>query len=698
MLQKKQIMTRRNKTNVNLFILTDKLIYLFMKYLIIFFFVAFFYNSSEAQETYNFYLNKGKAQYDSGHYNNALANFEAAQISPNANAKEIEKWMNKANAKLKSNNKTGITKAADNFATRLKEADANFESLDYSNAATTYLKYADKINNEECYRLGWMYQFGQGVDTNYNDALKWYKTAAVKGNALANYSIGIMYSEGLGVDRNYTEAMSWVRKGVEASEPFAMNQLGYMYSHGQGVKKDYSEALDWYKKSAEKGNIHAIANIAFAYQNGEGVAKDYTKALNFYQQAAEKGSTLAMNNIGALYSSGNGVTKDYTEAMKWFQKAANFELPFNLLYYKKSIDVGIGTAMENIGDLYYYGYGVPKDYYEVMKWYRKSSEKNNATAMFSIGMLYENGRAVSQDYGEAVKWLEKAANLGNTNAMNSLGIIYLNDNYKPHDYSQSWFWFKKAADEKNVFAIANLGLLYENGYGVSQDYAKALNQYKEAADSGSSWAMNNIGALYENGKGVSKDYSKALNWYKKSADEGDSIGMNNFNRFTNISGNLDLDINNDQSQIIKSLKASNFKILNPDSNYCVAYKILGDKIIFTFYSTSSPSILCDINDNGIIDANIDRCYGMTGGYYLCTSYLINESAQTRCGGARSKTKLSIKSDLSTFQIPLAEIANLNIVSVQFAFWSESKGYSLFPERRKPTSLIPTEMYHIFIQQ
>jgi len=70
-----------------------------MKYLIMFFFVAFFYNSAKAQktqDTYDFYLKKGKVQLDSGHYDKALANFEAAQISPNANAKEVKKWINKA--------------------------------------------------------------------------------------------------------------------------------------------------------------------------------------------------------------------------------------------------------------------------------------------------------------------------------------------------------------------------------------------------------------------------------------------------------------------------------------------------------------------------------------------------------------------------------------------------------------------------
>lgn len=500
-----------------------------MKYLIIFLFVAFFYNSSEAQETYSFYLNKGKAQYDSGHYNNALANFEAAQISPNANAKEIEHWINQTNAKLKSNNKTETTKAitipTDNFATKLNEADANFKSQDYSKAATAYLKYADKINDGECYRLGWMFQFGKGVDTNYNNALKWYKMAAVKGNALANYSIGIIYSEGLGVDQNYSEAISWIKKGVDAGEPFAMNLLGFMYKEGNGVIQDYSEALSWYKKSAEKGNSNAILNIGFAYQNGQGVAKDYNKALDYYQQAAEKKSTIAMNNIGVLYRYGNGVAKDYTEAMKWFQKAANFEFSFNLLYYKKSIEEGMGYAMDNIGDLYYYGLGVPKDYYEAMRWFRKAAEKNNAWAIFYIGIMYQYGRAVPQDIREAMKWFKKASDLGNTSAMNSIGNIYLEDDYTPHDYSQSLFWFQKAANEKNIFAIGNLGLLYENGYGVTQDYAKALKQYREAADSGSSWAMNKIGALYENGKGVPKESSEAIKWYKKSADNGDSVAI-----------------------------------------------------------------------------------------------------------------------------------------------------------------------------
>src|SRR5215472_4830251 len=41
--------------------------------------------------------------------------------------------------------------------------------------------------------------------------------------------------------------------------------------------------------------------------------RDYTEAMRLYRQAADMGNATAMNNIGQLYQSGSGVPSDYGE-------------------------------------------------------------------------------------------------------------------------------------------------------------------------------------------------------------------------------------------------------------------------------------------------------------------------------------------------------------------------------------------------
>jgi hypothetical protein len=69
--------------------------------------------------------------------------------------------------------------------------------------------------------------------------------------------------------------------------------------------------------------------------------------------------------------------------------------------------------MDNLGNLYFSGNGVPKDYVEARKWYEKSAAAGNALAMNNLGFIYENGNGVPVDYAEARKWYEKAAAAGN---------------------------------------------------------------------------------------------------------------------------------------------------------------------------------------------------------------------------------------------------------------------------------------------
>src|SRR4051794_33006432 len=101
---------------------------------------------------------------------------------------------------------------------------------------------------------------------------------------------------------------------------------------------------------------------------------------------------------------------------------------------------GLGTVEALIGDAYYYGHGVSRDYTEGARWYRRAAENSNAMAQSTLGDIYYYGRGVPQDFVEAAYWWQLAADQGVAVAQLNLGVMYANGDGVPQDYVKSHFY------------------------------------------------------------------------------------------------------------------------------------------------------------------------------------------------------------------------------------------------------------------
>jgi hypothetical protein len=52
-----------------------------------------------------------------------------------------------------------------------------------------------------------------------------------------------------------------------------------------------------------------------------------------------------------------------------------------------------------------YGWGVPKNETEAVKWFRKAADKGNATAQSKLSFVYQDGITVPKDDVMAYKWI-----------------------------------------------------------------------------------------------------------------------------------------------------------------------------------------------------------------------------------------------------------------------------------------------------
>jgi TPR repeat protein len=130
-------------------------------------------------------------------------------------------------------------------------------------------------------------------------------------------------------------------------------------------------------------------NVIAAFKRG-----DSAKGAANLRNLAEKGDAKAQNNLGVMYDYGEGVPKDHAEAMKWYRRAA---------------EQGYARAQDRLGLMYYNGQGAPQNYAKALKWYRKSAEQGLNLSQVKLGVMYEEGKGVPQNYVQAHMWLNLAA-------------------------------------------------------------------------------------------------------------------------------------------------------------------------------------------------------------------------------------------------------------------------------------------------
>ena len=81
---------------------------------------------------------------------------------------------------------------------------------DYAAAYREWLPLAQQGHAKAQFKLGWMYDNGEGMPEDDREAVKWYRRAAEQGNATAQSNLGLMYEIGEGVPEDYVHAYAWM--------------------------------------------------------------------------------------------------------------------------------------------------------------------------------------------------------------------------------------------------------------------------------------------------------------------------------------------------------------------------------------------------------------------------------------------------------------------------------------------------------
>ncbi|KXS32429.1 MAG: Sel1 protein [Candidatus Gallionella acididurans] len=184
------------------------------------------------------------------------------------------------------------------------------------------------------------------------------------------------------------------------------------------------------------GCLFALANPAMAEPMADAAnayrAGNYATAIKLLIPQAKHGDARAQSALGQMFYDGKGVPRDYKKAAKWFLLAAAR---------------GDVLAQYALGTMYQDGEGVPRDYKEAVKWYLSAAEQGDASAQSELGRMYKDGHDVPQNYPEAAKWCHLAALQGRTGAQIELAEMYWFGEGVPRDYVRANMWLIIAADQ-----------------------------------------------------------------------------------------------------------------------------------------------------------------------------------------------------------------------------------------------------------
>ena len=298
--------------------------------------------------------------------------------------------------------------------------------------------------------------------------------AAKGGDPVAQYQLAMAYAMGRNVKQSNSSAVLWMEKSASQGYEPAMNNIASFYYNLNMLDK----SIEWYAKQAANGDIMAEYWLGHCYYN----QNDGPSSIKWFEKAANRNDPLwsvnASYDLGEIYAEGKVVAADFDNALKWFKRAAleihrGAMTEIDKIYYYnlckeesesdklfwcgKLADDGFKSGFNGLGEIYM----KKKDYERAYQMFSKAVEKKNNTAVGSLGEMYYYGYFVEKNYEKAFSLLKQSAadtDCPNANAMRLLAACYRYGLGVEKDQIQEKQWMDKAAQHKDGKAISILGL------------------------------------------------------------------------------------------------------------------------------------------------------------------------------------------------------------------------------------------------
>lgn len=284
---------------------------------------------------------------------------------------------------------------------------------DLSQAFLWYQRSSSQGQPYAAYSIAQMYRYGEYVTKDNDTAQRYYQQALsgflkIENDDMANddlfYKLGQMFKFGLGTDSDVTKAIEYFRRSAEMNNKNGLFEYGKALLIGEHIPQDTDSALKILEKAVKLKNSNAKRFLALEYISGEHLEQDFEKGIALLTECADSGDVIACYRLGKIYLESEIMPQNLDKAEKYLLLAEDNEY-----------------TQYALAKLY-----LQEEKYDIQKavnYFEKSADKNH-WASYQLGRIYLFGaKDIERDKEQAIEWFTKSANDGNEYAQAILDEI-----------------------------------------------------------------------------------------------------------------------------------------------------------------------------------------------------------------------------------------------------------------------------------
>ncbi len=340
----------------------------------------------------------------------------------------------------------------------------------------------------------------------------------------------LCYYEGThGAAKDYVLAAKMFEKAARDDHIFAQYYAGICYMYGRGVPQNDDKAYDYFRRAAHNYYDDAAFMAALLQCSGR---RQFDPGLGVNSFLELLSPAIVQGHANAFYLNAwrvrrgimpdAGISGGYTEAaLRGHPKAMLLEANLPADEFARRCEAtakrDFVPGIVGLGDCYFYGRGVTRDYGEAFKLYQRAAELGAENGMIQLACCYYNGHGVEKNVAEAEKIIRNLEARGNIHARLISGAF----GEQPDPGSQMYFnrQFNQAfvlwGQGKSPGDCYRAGLCLLNGIGTKRDVKQAFSLLVKA---NLPEAKLEIAECYQKGIGVSgKNHNTAFDYYKQAA-------------------------------------------------------------------------------------------------------------------------------------------------------------------------------------
>ena len=281
---------------------------------------------------------------------------------------------------------------------------------DLSQAFLWYQRSSSQGQPYAAYSIAQMYRYGEYVTKDNDTAQRYYKQALsgflkIESDDMANddlfYKLGQMFKFGLGTDSDVTKAIEYFKRSAEMNNKNGLFEYGKALLIGEHIPQDKEKAVKLLEKAIKLENINAKRFLAIELISGEHLDQDIDKGLAMLTECADSGDAFACYRLGKIYLQGEIMSQNLDKAEKYLLLAEDSEY-----------------TQYALAKLY-----LQEEKYDIQKavnYFENCADKNH-WASYQLGRIYLFGaKDIERDKEKAVEWFTKSANDGNEYAQDLL--------------------------------------------------------------------------------------------------------------------------------------------------------------------------------------------------------------------------------------------------------------------------------------